>query len=158
MSIHALALALHVGSGTIALATFWLSALLKKGSRPHVLSGRIYLLAMCCIVVSAVPLVVLRLIDGQVLAATFLGYLAVLVTSAIWLGWRAIRDKAAPARYLGRMYHVLMVVNPLAGLVVLAVGLRAGHPLFIGFSLIGLMLGVDMWRRRRIIPRQPQWW
>ena len=26
------------------------------------------------------------------------------------------------------------------------------------FSLIGLLLGVDMWRRRRIIPRQPQWW
>ena len=146
MSAYTLFVALHVTSGTVALATFWLAAMLRKGSTAHVWVGRTYLLSMCGVIVSALPMVAQRIADGRWVAAVFLGYLVVLVATTVWLAWRAIRDKAAPARYLGAVYHALMVLNPVAG------------ALLIGFSLVGLLVGVDMWRRRRVIPVQPRWW
>ena len=41
---------------------------------------------------------------------------------------------------------------------VLWLGLERGSPLLAGFSLVGIMVGADMLRRRRIIPTQPRWW
>ena len=158
MNAYDLIVTAHVASGTVALATFWLSAALRKGSPLHVWVGRAYLLSMCGVVVSALPMVVQRVVDGRGVAAVFLGYLVVLVTTTVWLAWRAIRDKADPARYLGSVYSALMVANPVAGLAVLAAGVQAGQPLLMGFSLIGILIGSDMWRRRRVIPAQPRWW
>ncbi len=158
MTAYAFSVALHVSAGTVALATFWLSALLRKGSRVHVWVGRAYLLSMCGVLASALPMVAQRIADGRWVAAVFLGYLVVLVATTVWLAWRAIRDKAAPARYLGAVYHALMVLNPVAGALALAAGLQAGQPLLIGFSVVGMLVGFDMWRRRRAIPAQPRWW
>ncbi|MFP7723294.1 hypothetical protein [Lysobacter sp. A3-1-A15] len=158
MTAYSVIVALHVTFGTVALATFWLAAVLRKGGRAHVLAGRGYLLAMCGVLLSALPMVGQRVADGRWVAAVFLGYLVVLVATTVWLAWRAVRDKAAPQRYLGGVYRVLMVANPVAGAVVLATGVSMGQPLLMGFSLVGLMIGVDMWRRRRVIPAQPRWW
>lgn len=149
---------LHVTAGTLALVTFWVAAVLRKGSPNHRLAGRAYLLAMAAVLVSGVPLVVQRVLLGHPVAAMFLGYLLVIVGTTVWLAWRAIRDRHDPARYLGRVHRALAVANPLAGLAVLGIGLRHGQPLLIGFAFIGLLTGIDMWRRRRLIPAQPRWW
>lgn len=149
---------LHVAAGTLALVAFWIAVALRKGSPRHRLVGRVYLLAMLAVIVTGVVLVAQRVIDGQMIGASFFGYLLVLVTTTVWLAWRAIRDKHDPTRYLGRIYHALAMANPLAGLCVLALGLQHGQPLLIGFSLVGMLIGVDMLRRRRVIPTQPRWW
>ncbi len=148
----------HIAAGTAALGSFWLSALLRKGSHAHRLSGRVYLAAMALVIASGVPLTLERVWAGHVAGASFLGYLLLLVSTSVWLSWRAIRDRAQPARYLGTTYHVLAIANPLAGLAVLWLGLDRGQPLLAGFSLVGILTGIDMLRRRRIIPRQPRWW
>lgn len=155
---HDFFVSLHVAAGTLALVTFWIAASLRKGSPRHRLVGRVYLLAMLAVIVTALPLVTQRALDGNLAGASFLGYLVVLVSTTVWLAWRAIRDKQQPARYLGGVYQVLAVINPLAGLWVLGVGVWYGQPLLIGFSLIGVVVGVDMFRRRRVIPTQPRWW
>ena len=155
---YATFLALHIAAGTVALACFWLAAMLRKGSPMHRLAGRIYLLAMVLVIATGVPLALQFALDGRLPFAAFLGYLLVLVSTTVWLSWRAIRDRAAPARYLGRAYHALTFANPAAGLLILWLGLDRGQPLLAGFSLVGILLGVDMLRRRRIIPTQPRWW
>ena len=148
----------HVAAGTVALLTFWTTAALRKGSRPHRLVGRVYLLAMAVVVVTGVPLTVARALDGQTVGATFLAYLLLLVSTSVWLSWRAIRDRAAPVRYFGRVHAALAIANPLAGLGILALGLSTGNALLMGFSLIGVFTGLDMWRRRRVMPARPNWW
>src|SRR5690606_12658906 len=120
--------------------------------------GRVYLLAMVLVVASGVPLTLARLAAGQLAGAAFLGYLLLLVGTSVWLSWRAIRDRPHPARYLGPTYLALAMANPLAGLAVLWLGLDRGQPLLAGFSLVGILTGVDMLRRRRIIPTLPRWW
>lgn len=149
---------LHVTAGTLALATFWLAAVLRKGSANHRLVGRVHLLAMATVILSGVPLAIQRVLTGHPVTALFLGYLLLLVSTTVWLAWRAIRDRDDPRRYLGRTYHVLAVANPISGLAVLGTGLHAGQPLLIGFAFVGLVTGFDMWRRRRTIPTRPRWW
>lgn len=149
---------LHVAAGTLALVTFWLAAVLRKGSPRHRLVGRAFLLAMAAVIASGAPLALQRLLGGHPVTAAFLAYLLLIVGTTVWLSWRAIRDRAAPQRYLGRIYHALAVANVLAGAGILALGIGVGHALLMGFSLIGIVSGADMWRRRRIIPTQPRWW
>ncbi len=149
---------LHVAAGTVALVTFWLAAVLRKGSARHRFVGRAFLLAMAVVIVSGAPLALQRLLGGHPVTAAFLGYLLLIVGTTVWLSWRAIRDRAAPQRYLGRVYHALAVANVLAGAGILVLGASVGNALLIGFSLIGIVSGLDMWRRRRVIPSQPRWW
>ena len=155
---YATFLALHIAAGTVALACFWLAVVLRKGSPMHRLAGRIYLLAMVLVIATGVPLALQFALDGRLPFAAFLGYLLLLVSTTVWLSWRAIRDRAAPARYLGPAYQALAVANPAVGVAILWLGMDRGQPLLAGFSLVGILLGADMLRRRRIIPTQPRWW
>lgn len=158
MSAIPLIALLHAGAGTLALVTFWTAATLRKGSGRHRLAGRIYLLSMVTVVATGVPLTVEHWIEGRAVAAAFLGYLLLLVSTTVWLSWRAIRDRTSPQRYFGRVHAGLAVANTTAGLGVLALGVSTGTALLAGFSLVGVFAGVDMWRRRRVMPARPGWW
>ena len=148
----------HVVLGTAALATFWLAALLKKGSPRHRAVGKVYLLAMVGILLTGVPLVVQRFVDGHEQGGTFLAYLLVLTGTTVWTSWTAVRFKQAPQRYTGTAYRALAVANLVGASGVIAFGLRTGNPLLIGFPMIGLFVGVDMLRKRAQLARQPRWW
>lgn len=158
MSGYSLFVAVHVGAGALALLAFWLNAALRKGSRAHRYVGRTYLLAMATVIMSGVPLLVQRVIDGHPVTAAFLGYLLLLTATATWRLWRAVRDRAAPQRYTGRVYGAIATANLLAGAGMLALGLRVGAPLLIGFAAIGLVTGADMLRKRTRLASQPLWW
>lgn len=158
MSGYSLFVAAHIGAGVLALVTFWINAALRKGSGGHRLVGRVYLVAMATVVVTGVPLLVQRLLDGHPVTAAFLGYLLLLTSTATWRLWRAVRDRAAPQRYVGRIYVALASANLIAGAGVLALGLRVGVPLLIGFSAVGLVTGVVMLRKRTMLATRPLWW
>ena len=151
-------LMLHVAAGVIALVTFWLNGAMRKGGALHRRVGQAYLLAMLAILVSGVPLVVQRIIDDRPVTAAFLAYLLVLTATGTWSMWRSVRDRAAPARYTGRAYRALAAANVLSGAGILALGVAKSAPLLIGFSLVGLLAGHSMWRKRRTLTQQPMWW
>jgi uncharacterized membrane protein len=148
----------HIAAGAVALLTFWLNAALRKGSTPHRRVGRAYLIAMAAVVVSGMPLVVQRMLDGRPVTAAFLGYLLLLTATAAWSLWRAVRDRHDPRRYTGGAYRAFAIANLLAGAGVLALGLNVGAPLLIGFSTVGLFTGQDMLRKRATLAQRPLWW
>ena len=49
---------LHALFGTIALLTFWSAVWMKKGSPRHRAIGKVFLLAMCGVIASGIPLAV----------------------------------------------------------------------------------------------------
>lgn len=155
---YAMFLMLHVAAGVVALVTFWLNGAMRKGGALHRRIGQVYLLSMSGILVSGVPLVVQRIIDNRPVTAAFLAYLLVLTGTATWSMWRSVRDRAAPARYTGRAYRALAVANMAAGAGVLALGVAKSAPLLIGFSMVGLLAGASMWRKRATLAQQPMWW
>ncbi len=159
---------MHAGVGVVALSTFWLSGLTRKGSAVHKASGKLYLLAMAFILISATVMIVMFSIrpkpPGDTFLnylAVFLGYLVVITSNSVWCSWRAIRDKRDWPRYTGNVYKALMVLNGLSGLAVASIGLFGGTQMaliFTAFSLIGITGAVRMWRFARQPPTDPRWW
>jgi hypothetical protein len=153
-----LVLRLHGAAGALALVAFWTAAALRKGGPRHRLAGRVHQWAMLAVIATAAVLFGDRVAGGHLVGASFLGYLLVLIVTTTWLGWRAPRDRHRPQAYLGRTYRVLTVLNPLAATFVLGLGLVRGVPLLAAFSIVGLLVGADMWRRRAQIPGEARWW
>lgn len=161
MTAYAALVAVHVATGAVALTAFWTAAALRKGSPAHRRVGQAYLLAMVGIVLTAVPLALSRWYHGHSVTAAFLGYLAVITTTGVWLSWRAVRDKAAPQRFTGPVFVALAVLSLASGAGVLALGLQGGTPLLIGFSFVGIVTGASMLRqrlRRAELAARPRWW
>ncbi|MBU8977143.1 hypothetical protein JI752_013405 [Lysobacter sp. MMG2] len=161
MTAYKLLVAVHVLVGVIALITFWTAGLLRKGTPAHRGAGRVYLLAMVGIILTAAPMAIARWMDGHVVTSAFLGYLVVITSTGVWVSWRAIRDKASAARFTGPVYVSLAVLSLLSGAGVLVLGLKVGAALLIGFSAVGLFTGVDMLRRRlrhATLGTTPRWW
>jgi hypothetical protein len=151
-------LTLHGLFGLVALATFWIAAFAKKGSPLHVRTGNVYLASMLGIVVTAVPMSAIIAFSGRPGVATFLAYLVVITASAMWLGRRAVRRKRDQAGFRDRAYLAVAVLNLIAAVAVFAVGVRLSAALLMGFSLIGLVTGVQMLIRRARHHDSPRWW
>ena len=150
--------ALHVLCGTVALIAFWSAAALRKGSPRHRLAGRVFLVAMCGILATGVPLALHFLLTARPNGAAFLGYLLVITAQAMWMAWRAITDKRDWRAMVARPgWRALQLASLLSGLAILTLGLVRGEALFLGFSMVGIVLGAQMWRFARRGPRHLNW-
>jgi hypothetical protein len=149
---------LHIFAGTIALASFWTAAWLRKGSGAHLNVGRVFMVAMATIAVTGVPLALAILARGRPGTAALLIYLVVITVTPTWLAWRAIRDKNDFKRYTGPVYKLLAGVNLATGAAMIALGIRFGVVLFTSISLIGLVTGALMLRFLRTPPTERRWW
>lgn len=151
----------HVGIGALALLTFWASGLTRKGSRVHTVSGKIYLLAMAGILLSAAGMLGGFAERHHPVAAGFLGYLLVITGTSVWCSWRAIRDKRDWTAYTGPVYKALMVLNGLSGLAIAYIGLFVTTQMQLvitTFSIIGIANAISMWRFAKASPADPRWW
>jgi hypothetical protein len=159
MTLHTLSYFVHVGLGTLALLTFWTAGLSRKGSPVHRLAGKAYLLAMVGLLAAAVPLTA-RIASFNPVAGAFLAYLLVITATAMWLSWRAVRDKRDWARFTGPVYRALMWANLASGLAIAGVGLFLAaqmQAIIVAFSGIGIIGFVNMWRFSRRPPEDPRW-
>jgi hypothetical protein len=150
---------LHILAGTLALAAFWTSAWLRKGSGSHINVGRVFMIAMAAVATTGVPLAAAMFMRGRPVTASVLLYLIVITVTPTWLAWRAVRDKGDFKRYTGPVFKVLAGVNLLAGAAMLAAGLKYGNGLLMGISLIGLATGGLMIHfLRKPAPTDRRWW
>lgn len=148
----------HALIGTVALATFWTAAVVRKGSPLHKRVGKIYLLAMMGVVATAIPLAISYALQGQWVGAVFLTYLVVLVSHACRLAWLSIQWKRDFARYTGRGYRISNAVLGLAGLATSALGLVYGAWILVIFGLIGPLGALEARKFIRNGPESPKWW
>lgn len=161
MDYYGLVKSAHGLIGALALATFWLSGLSRKGGSVHRASGKVYLLAMTGMLLSGVPMTAAFLTRYHPVVAAFLAYLLVITATGVWCSWRAVRDKRDWAAYTGPVYRVLMALNLLSGLGIAYIGLFVTDRMaliFTAFSLIGIVNAARMWRFARRAPAQPNWW
>ena len=148
----------HGLSGVVALITFWFAAFAKKGSSLHLRAGKLYLLAMTGIVITALPMSAIIAGRGQHGVAVFLGYLVVITVSSMWVGRRAIRSKRDQSAFRGRAYVVVAVLNLVASAVTFVVGLQMSEVLLMGFSAVGMHNGTGMLIRRFRPLTMTRWW
>ncbi len=152
---------LHAAVGTAALVTFWIAGMTKKGSPLHKTTGKIYLLAMVGILLSAFPMATYIAINKSQVIGGFLLYLLIVTMTSVWNGWRSIRDKRDWKRYTGPIFKALMMLNLLSGLAIAAIGLFLAEQMqmvITSFSLIGIITAINMYRFQRETPADPRWW
>ena len=148
----------HIACGVVALATYWMAGLSKKGSPFHKGSGKAYLVAMTGIVLTSMLLAAAAFAGGKAVTGTFLAYLVLITASAMWLGWTSVRRKREQSRFRDRGYVALAAANIAGGGVVFAFGLRVGDALLMGFCWIGILLGLQMlWRAWKPLD-EAKWW
>ena len=158
MSAYKLTLFTHLALGMAALLSYWVAALAKKGSAPHKLAGKVYLLVMIGLLLPAIPLSVRVLLTKSAEFGWFLFYLLLITATALWQGWFATRNKRDFPRYTGRSFRTLAWANIGAGLAILALGLANMQPIFMGFSAVGILGGRGMLRLASSGPAHPRWW
>ncbi|MEO8002734.1 MAG: hypothetical protein ABI644_12740 [Arenimonas sp.] len=152
---------IHAAVGTTALVTFWVAGMSKKGSPIHKTAGKIYLLAMTGILLSAFPMATYIALSGKPVIGGFLLYLLVITITGVWNSWRSIRDKRDWKSYTGPMYKILMCLNLLSGLAIAAMGLFLADRMqmvITSFSLIGILGAYRMYKFQREAPSDPRWW
>ncbi len=148
----------HIACGVIALATYWMAGLSKKGSPLHRGAGKAYLLSMIGVVASSVVMAGFAFARDMVVIATFLAYLVVITTTAMALGWLALRRKRDQTGYRGIGYRATAVANLVSGLGVFAFGVQQGNALLMGFSWVGILIGGQMlWRAWKPLD-EAKWW
>lgn len=151
-------LIVHGLCGLVALVTYWIAALAKKGAPLHLRTGRIYMLAMSGIILTAMPMAAITAMDGKPGIAAFLSYLVVITATSMWLGWRAVKRKRDQAAFRGGAYLWVGLANLLASVVVFVIGMRMSQALLMGFSVIGVITGVQMLIRRARPFTSARWW
>jgi hypothetical protein len=148
----------HVAGGAIALVSFWVPAFARKGGPLHRKAGRVYVKGMSVVVATSVPLSLVSFARGQWLAGTFLLYLFVITSTALYTGTRALKSKAGPHLYVTPLYVLCAWATLLSGLAVLIVGIATKTWLLAGFSLIGLTAGPSALAFMRKPPDDPRFW
>ncbi len=79
-------LALHIGAGSLALLTAAIAVFTPKGEKWHIMSGRVYAIAMALVFLTAVPLALLG-------ASIFLLLIAFFSLYLVFAGWRFARNR-----------------------------------------------------------------
>lgn len=158
MSNYKIMLFTHVGLGVVALLTFWVAALAKKGSGPHKLAGKVYVLVMVGLLLPAIPLSWRALTQWKVDFGLFLFYLLLITATALWRGWTAVRNKRDFAAYANAGFRRLGWVNIAAGAAVLGLGAATAQPIFLGFSLVGILGGNGILKLAERGPAHSRWW
>ncbi len=158
MNPYDLIVLIHLATGSVALATFWLAAFARKGGPLHRAVGKLFLLAMLAVLISGVPMAINQFLQGRPIGGVFLSYLVVLVSTGCWSAWFALRYKREPARFYGRTNAVLSVLNLASGATVSILGAVIGSLLLGGFGMVGVLIGIGGLRALRRNERPGNWW
>ena len=101
---------LHVTFGFTSLVLFWLPVFLKKGGKGHIITGKLYVIAMWIVVTTAALLSVKNVIIGKYFMATFLGFIALITANPLWYGMAILKKEKAESRGKGRLIFELIIL------------------------------------------------
>ena len=181
-TMHALLRALHISTGFVGLAAFWIPALARKGGRLHVVAGRVF--AGCAYVVALTalgstawallhpaswagePVSLGQIPADQIMFVAILGFLGLLLLDGVEQGVRAMRTRHQPDRFVGWRRRFLCHAMGAAGLALMVFGLyhvvRSGGGLFwIPVALGGASVAGYFDDRRSLANPRPTpmaWW
>jgi hypothetical protein len=154
---------LHIAGGSAALLSMFIPLVAPKGGQTHRRSGWVFVSGMTIVSITALALSAARyLLDPRPEAkafALFLFYIAVLTGSAVSAGVRVLRTKKRTEAHTHPWDIGLSSLLTLTSVAMMVYGIVTGTFLFAGFSVIGLVAGVQglyYWLRKPA--DRMHWW
>ncbi len=158
-ALHALTRQIHVFTGFIALALFWIPALAKKGGSLHRRAGQLFTSSVYLLLGSSALGIALNLAEhllgidrdtpAQMAFMFLLLYLSITTFAAVHHAVRVVETRHCPED-INTAFHRGLVYTLLgASAVLIAVALVAGSPFIIAFAPIGLLGARDVHRYMR---------
>jgi uncharacterized membrane protein len=146
MVITSVLLKFHVVSGIVALATFAVPMVVKKGSKTHVRFGWAYVGAMMGVAVTAAAISLRSLLNpetdaAKAASAVFLLLLSLFTSNAVWSGIRVLRFKARRERHTQMIDIGFTIFRVMAAVLVSGYGLSRGNPLLTWFPALVVFTG-----------------
>lgn len=129
----------HIFVGSFSLILFWIPVFVKKGGYIHIKVGWAYVYTMWYVLITAALLSVINYIQGYVMVAAFLGFLALFTGYPLWYGISILKyKKNIPPKILRirKILNVLIFTGGL-GLIVWAVAAK-----FQGMAVLLLIFGI----------------
>ncbi len=178
--LHQFALYTHIAVGSCALILFWIPVFTRKGNLDHKKFGRFFANAMYIVSLSGILMASSDLLFPVALHAPgasltpsesaafaeevrnfalFLLSLSVLVLSSTRQGWLTILHKENREPLRTPIHIVLCSSLAIAGVALLANGLRTGSVLFIVFSVLQIVTSLNFLHynfKQRLMPKE--WW
>jgi uncharacterized membrane protein len=141
-------LATHIFSGITSIILFWIPIFLKKGSKNHILIGKIYVFLMWIVVISAGLLSIKNILIGEFVMAAFLGFLALITANPLWYGIAILKNKKGLSDSYQKKHMAFNALITLAGVLLFAYGIylkgqNAGVLMLI-FGILGMSSGRDV--------------
>lgn len=154
---------LHIAGGSAALLSMFIPLVAPKGGRTHRRSGWVFVSGMTIVSITALALSAARYFyDPRPEAkafALFLFYIAILTGSAVSAGVRVLRTKNRVEIHTHPWDIGLSSLLTLTSVAMLVYGIATSTFLFAGFSVIGLVSGVQglyYWLRKPTC--RMHWW
>ena len=154
----------HVATGFVGLAAFWVPVFARKGGRAHVRAGRVYTWCAYVVTLSAVTASAGRIVSYQAQGiglaerpdlygfALFLGYLGVTTFATVRQAMRVVATRRAPETLRTPVHEALAWASIAGSVTVVVFALAAWSdvsPILLGLSPIGLFTGRGMLRSMR---------
>lgn len=156
--VHDIARWAHISIGALAFASLWTAGFSRKGGRLHRRAGAVYVWAMTVVLVTAAILTATTFARGQWMGGVFLTYLLTITATSLWMGRRALDFKGDARGYSRGLFAPIGIVNIIAALGAVVVGLMAQQMFIVGVSIIGMLIGfgaIGIWRKP---PEHPRFW
>jgi hypothetical protein len=138
-------LTLHIAGGCAALLSMVIPMVAKKGGTVHRRAGWVFVTAMTIVSMTALILSAGRFLTDQTAqgrsAGVFLFYVAILTGAGVSTGIRVLRAKGRTSSHRGWWDIGVSSVLAGSGVAMAVYGAIAGQPLFMVFSVIGIVNG-----------------
>jgi len=154
---------LHIAGGSAALLSMFIPLVTRKGGRTHRRSGWVFVGGMTVVSVTALMLSAARyFFDPRPEAkafALFLFYVAILTGNAVSVGIRALRMKDRTGPHVHPWDVGLAALLTVTSVAMAVYGIATSRALFVAFSGIGLVAGVQgLWYWLRPPTCRMHWW
>jgi uncharacterized membrane protein len=163
MTLRSVLLQIHIAGGGAALLSMVVPMVARKGGLLHRRAGWVFVTGMTVVSITAFGLSALRFLTDPTpagrAAGLYLFFVAILTGASVSAGVRVLRTRQRPAVHRGTWDLGVASLLTAASVGLFAFGLTTRQPLFVAFSIIGLINGTG---QLRYWLRPPQhhmhWW
>lgn len=136
-------LILHIASGFSALASGLVAIITKKGHKPHRFAGKIYVVCMLLVAISAIFISVAK-------QNTFLLHIAIFSFLMTYSGYRAVTKKLAPPAFIDWLVLIIGLANGVFMILSLNLILTVFGIVLVSLALGDVKLFINLLRQKEI--------